>query len=137
MRPRSASISGAFIALLLFAVAAGSVSGCVSKSTAQAQARAAYFAGQRDAIAKMQQQHAEGGSVTFTGPVNNPVVPWTEGLTLAKAIVSAGYNSSTDPIAIVIHRNGEEIQIDPTRVLHGEDFPLLSGDRVQFYLPPQ
>jgi hypothetical protein len=137
MRPESASISGTLAGLLLAAILAAGVTGCVLKSTAQAQARVAYLAGQHDAIARMEQQHAQGGSVTFTGPFNNRVVPWTEGLTLTKAIVSAGYNASIDPISIVIRRDGEEIQIDPSRLLHGEDFPLLSGDSVQFYLPAQ
>jgi sec-independent protein translocase protein TatC len=40
-----------------------------------------------------------------------------------------------DPLTIVIRRDGEEIQIDPARLLHGEDFPLQSGDTIQFYLP--
>jgi len=109
--------------------------GCVSKSTAEARVHMAYLAGQNDAMARMQQQHAEGGSVTFNGPFNNPIVPWTEGLTLSKAIVTAGYNSPIDPITIVVRRSGEEIQIDPARLLSGEDFPLRSGDTVQFYLP--
>jgi hypothetical protein len=135
MRLGPASFSQTVAGLLLLAVFAGGASGCVSKSKAQTQARLAYLAGQHDAITRMQQQHAEGGSVTFNGPFNNPTVPWTEGLTLAKAIVTAGYNSTTDPLTIVIRRGGEEIQIDPARLLHGEDYPLQSGDTVQFYLP--
>lgn len=110
--------------------------GCVSKSTAQARAREAYLAGQRDAMASvLEQKSGQTNSVTFIGPVNHPVVPWSEGLTLAKAILSAVYNSQTDPAMIIIRRPTEQIQVDPKRLLDGGDFPLKPGDVVQFQLP--
>lgn len=105
-------------------------SGCVSKSAAQAQARIAYLAGQRDALMRMQEQQRN-PSVTFIGPLNNPVVPWSDGLTLSRAIVSAGYNAPANPKMIIIRRSGQEIQIDPKRLLAGEDFPVQSGDMVE------
>jgi|SRR4051794_5236700 hypothetical protein len=121
---------GCFIggALLLTLIA-----GCVSKSTAKEQARQAYLAGRRDALAQMD---ARANSVTFIGPVKNPTVPWTEGLTLAKAILAAVYDSQTDPAMIVIHRRSEEIQVDPSRLLGGDDFPIKGGDVVEFQMPP-
>src|SRR5436189_109258 len=60
-------------ALLLLVALVTFATGCVSKSTAEARMRMAYLAGQHDAMARMQQQHAEGGNVTFNGPFNNPV----------------------------------------------------------------
>jgi hypothetical protein len=104
--------------------------GCVSKSKAEAQARMAYLAGQQAAYAQMQQQ-ARNPSVTFVGPVQNPTVPWSEGLTLGRAIVTSVYSSPTDPANIVIRRHGQEILFDPKRLLRGEDFPLESGDIVE------
>lgn len=139
--------SFAFVTLAMAAVLVST--GCVSKKVAAAQARAAYLAGQRDAMAQVvQQTPSEVGvdqtpdlaaltNVTFLGPVENPIVPWTKGLTLARAIVIAVYHSPLDPTMIVIKRPHQEIQIEPSRLLNGGDFPLLPGDIVQFKLPPQ
>jgi hypothetical protein len=114
----------------------GFATGCVSKATSEARVRGAYLAGQRDAMANMlQQKPGQTNSVTFIGPVNHPVVPWSEGLTLAKAILSAVYNSQTDPAMIIIRRPTEQIQVDPKRLLDGGDFPLKPGDVIQFQLP--
>ena len=90
----------------------------------------AYLAGQQAAYAQMQQQ-ARNPSVTLVGPVQNPSVPWSEGLTLSRAIVTAVYSSQVDPTSIVIHRHGQELQFDPKRLLRGEDLPLESGDVVE------
>lgn len=121
--------------------------GCVSKKVAAAQARAAYLAGQRDAMAQMVQSSGSSGTVpqnpgaasnvTFIGPVENPIVPWSNGLTLARAIVTAVYHSQTDPTLIIVKRAHQEIQIEPSRLLNGGDFPLLPDDIIQFQLPPQ
>ena len=137
-----------FILTALAMVAVLASAGCVSKKVAAAQARAAYLAGQRDAMAQIVQQSASGvaepspdlaaiTNITFAGPVENPVVPWSNGLTLAKAIVAAVYHSAVDPTMIVIKRAHQEIQIEPSRLLNGGDFPLLPGDVIQFQLPPQ
>ncbi len=125
--------------VLLFALTATVpflCAGCVSKSKAQAQVRLAYLAGQRDAFAQMQQQQAD-PDIKFTGPVNNRAVKWYQGLTLAKAILAAGYNSSIDPQFIIIRRTGQEIQLDPKRLLNGDDIPLQAGDTVEFRMPEQ
>ena len=122
-------------------------SGCVSKSTAEAHARAAYLAGQRDAISQMtQRQSGTDGSeaipnvptnVSFIGPVQHPVVPWVQGLTLAQAIVTATYDSPVDPVMIIVRRDREEIQISPQRLLSGGDYPLQPGDIIHIQLPTQ
>ena len=107
------------------------ISGCVSKSKADAQARLAYIAGQRDAMMQMQRQGHRGPVVNFIGPVNNPVVSWSEGLTLSKAIVQAVYNLPTDPTSIVIHRNDQEIPVNPAQLLAGQDVPIQPGDVIE------
>lgn len=114
------------------------VIGCVSKTAADAQARAAYLAGKRDAIAEMNRQSGgtnSVGEVSFIGPVENSTVPWSEGLTLGKAILTAVYSSPTDPTMIVIMRPNEQLQIDPARLLDGNDYPLLPGDIIRFIVP--
>jgi hypothetical protein len=112
------------------AVSAGLLAGCVTKSKADAQARAAYLAGQQSAFMQMREQPKQELSVTFVGPFRNPSVKWLPGLTLSQAILSAGYNVTNDPRSILIRRNGGEIQFDPKRLLAGEDFPLEAGDVV-------
>ena len=105
--------------------------GCVSKTKAKAEARAAFMAGQQQAMmARMPQP--TGNIVTIVGPVKTPQVPWTQNLTLAKAIVTAGYESASDPKQIMIVRNGQAVPVDPYTLLEGEDVPLLPGDMVVF-----
>jgi hypothetical protein len=124
------SLSGA----LLLALAVG---GCVSKSKAQAQARTAYLAGQQEAMMRMQQaqMQGQGPCVTVNGEVRNHVVPWEEGMTLAKALLAADYFGTTDPGQIIIVHNGAATRVDPRLLLSGKDIPLQPGDIVQ--LMPQ
>jgi len=119
---------------LLVAVALG---GCVTKSKANAQARAAYIAGQQQAMTRMQQTQTlgQGPCVTVNGEVRNRVVPWTEGLTLAKAVLAADYYGAKDPGQIIIVHNGMATRVDPKQLLSGVDIPLQPGDVVQ--LMPQ
>ncbi len=121
----AASVKAFFWVLLL---AFGSA-GCTSNSNAKAQARQAFLAGQQQALARMLEARAP--NVTVLGPVHNPIMPWTEDLTLAKAIVAAGYYGRTDPKGIVIHRNGQDMPIDPKQLLSGEDMLLQAGDVVE------
>ncbi|MGH7970622.1 MAG: hypothetical protein ACREIC_17995 [Limisphaerales bacterium] len=109
---------------------AGTLSGCVSKTTAQAQARAAFLTGQQQAIERMQQNQA-GPTVTFLGEVKHNLVPWTADLTLAKAIVAAEFYGPRDPSEIVIQREGQQIRIDPKELLHGKDVLLMPRDVVE------
>jgi len=103
--------------------------GCVSKSKAKAEAHAAFMAGQQQAMIARTPQPA-GNIVTIVGPVKTPQLQWTQDLTLARAIVAAGYESSTDPQQIMIVRNGQAVPVDPKALLAGEDVPLLPGDMV-------
>ena len=105
-------------------------SGCTTRSGANAQAQAAFAAGERQATARQ----AMGPSVSFRGDVKKPSVAWTEGLTLAPALLAAEYSGLWDPHTILIIRNGERFQIDPKRFLRGlEDPPLAPGDTVEIH----
>jgi hypothetical protein len=114
---------------LLLAVASA---GCVSKSKANAQARKAYIAGQQETMMRMQQMQTQGQGpcVTVNGEVRNHVVPWTEGLTLAKALVAADYLGAADPAQIIILHNGIGRRVEPRQLLSGVDIPLQPGDVV-------
>ena len=114
----------AVICFLLFALA---LAGCTTKSSARSQARAAYAAGQQQALERVLQSR---NSVTVIGTVRNPLVPWTEDLTLARALVAADYYARGNPREIIIVRNGQPLPVDPKRLLNGEDFPLEAGDVV-------
>jgi hypothetical protein len=110
-------------ALLIAALACS----CTTKSQARAQAQAAFLAGQNAAL-RQQQMQEEAPSVTIIGPVQNPQVPWVEGLTLAQAIATANYLDSQAPKEIIITRQGEDANVDPSVLLSGTPVPLEAGD---------
>ena len=70
-------------------------------------------------------------SVSVLGPVRHPLIPWTEDLTLAKAVVAADYYLKDTPREIVIVRAGKPMPVDVKQLLAGEDVPLEAGDVVQ------
>jgi len=109
--------------------------GCVTKAEADARARMAFLEGQNQALMRMQgnppPSATTGPSVTLIGPVQNLSVPWRAGLMLTQAIVSAHYTGTGDPSGIVIHRNGQDIPINPKGLLNGEDFGLQVGDVIE------
>ena len=103
--------------------------GCVSKSQANARSRAAFAAGQQQGIS--QSADARRTNIQFIGPVRQFEVPWQDGLTLAQAIVVAGYTEARDPTVIWILRQRERIAVSPRDLLTGKDFPLEPGDTVK------
>jgi hypothetical protein len=125
---------------LILALAVG---GCANKAKTQEQIRRAYIAGAQAAREQMQQAQAQAPpsapqpmpsttqpQVRVLGSVRNPVLPWSEGLTLAHALVQAEYEKSIPPSAITIFRNNEPLQINVQQVLQGADYPLFPGDIV-------
>jgi hypothetical protein len=79
----------------------------------------------------MHQAQLRGPSVTIVGEVSNPMITWTADLTLAKAIVAAGYHGSVDPNEILIVRQGKAMSYDPKNLLNGEDVPLEPNDTIE------
>ena len=102
------------------------LTGCTTKAKAKADAQAAFAAGQQQAMMHMQQSQTP--SVTVHGSVRNPLIPWTEGLTVAKAIVAADYFGRRDPAEILVVRKGQAFRVDPKLLLKGTDPPLEAGD---------
>jgi PBP1b-binding outer membrane lipoprotein LpoB len=106
------------------------LSGCVSRQQAESKAQQAYMAGQAQAAKQWQSQQLP--EVVVRGPVRNPVVPWTEGLTLAQAIVDADYTGFMNPILVRVIRNGQMIEeMKGIDLLHHHDVPLEAGDIVE------
>jgi hypothetical protein len=120
------------VALAILVSSAMLFCGCVSKSKAQARAQQAYLAGQNAAL-RQQQADAPTPGVTVIGPVQNPDVPWVEGLTLAQAIATAKYLGQHDPKEIIITRQGESAKLAPKMLLNGADVPLEPGDIITIH----
>jgi hypothetical protein len=57
-------------------------------------------------------------------------IPWTDGLTLAQAIVAANYSAHGNPKEIILLRRDESASIDPSDLLRGHDVPLEPGDTI-------
>ena len=117
-----------FIALFL---GCSVLAGCVSKTKAQAQASAAFIAGQQQAAMMSRQTQLQGPTVTVVGEVRNSLVPWAPDLTLAKAVLAAAYYGTSDPTVIIIQRDGKEINCDPKRLLSGQDVQLEPSDVIE------
>ena len=107
--------------------------GCITKAAADARAREAFAAGQRQALVTIRENPTQALQVTVVGDVTNSVVTWTPDMSLVKAIVAAGYTGATDPSNIVIVRNGRGFQIDPQKLVSGEDIPLQPQDVIAIH----
>lgn len=107
------------------------VAGCTTRASANARARQAFVAGQRAGFA--QADDARRTSIRVLGPVRQPEIAWTEGLTLAGVIAAAGYSDVRDPSTVVVIRQRERIPFDPRALLRGDDMPLEPGDTVEIH----
>ena len=107
------------------------LSGCADKAKSREQLQHAYAAGvEAGKLQAQQQAQSAVPQVKFLGHVRNPMVLWTDGLTLAKALVDAQYLEQNTPTAITIYRNGQPIRVDPQTLLSGQDYPLFPGDTI-------
>jgi hypothetical protein len=114
-----------FLIIPVLVLVALATAGCVTKSRADAQARAAFIAGQQAAYQSMGQTQTD---VVVLGHVDKHEIPWVTGLTLAQAIATANYTGDHDPTEIMVKRNTVQQQIDPRKLLNGEDMLLQPGD---------
>jgi hypothetical protein len=105
--------------------------GCVSDKKAQMEQHQAYIAGQEQALQTAAKAAPQGPVVYLQGPVQNPVIPWTDGLMLSQAIVNADYTDYMNPRAIRVIRNGQvAADLKGIDLLRHEDFALEAGDTV-------
>ena len=117
-------------AFLIAALIAAALAGCISKSSVRVREQEAFLKGQQQAIAA--QQLAQQPAVWFRGAVRNARVPWTEELTLTRALAAAEYSGALDPRSIKLIRQGQTYAIDIKRLLRGlEDPELEPGDIVE------
>ena len=126
--------TGGFSRLLMFLLLlALSGAGCVSKSSANRKAAAAYEAGRRDAMEAAERKLHP--TVTLVGDVRLHSVPWTEELTLSAALDAAQYTGARDPRSICVMREGQRMPIDVRRFLKGlmGDPPLRPEDVIEVH----
>ena len=118
-------------ALLVTCFCLGVTAGCTTKANANRQAKLAYLAGQQQAQANM--VNARRTSVRVLGNVRNPEIIWEDGLTLARVIADAEYQSSGIPREIVVTRQRERFVVDPNILLRGDDMPVEPGDTIEIH----
>jgi len=109
------------------------LAGCTTKAKSRAEAQKSFIQGQQQAITAQQQfQAAQQPAVWFRGLIRHPRVPWTEDLTLSRALAAAEYTGALDPTVILVIRQGQTYKVDPKRMLRGLDDPVLEpGDIVE------
>jgi len=77
-------------------------------------------------------------SVIVKGNVRYPVLPWTDDLTVTRAIVQAEYVGFRRPYTISIMRQGERLFVDPARLMLGIIDPWLeAGDILELHMSTQ
>ena len=103
-------------------------SGCTTRSHSRAQAQAAFEAGQHSAFMEV---GARQNGISFRGPVVNPVIMWTDGITLGQAMAAAGWRYPSDPQTIIISRGSETFEMTAAEALVAAEFPLEQGDLVE------
>ena len=106
------------------------VTGCTTKATARLRAENAFLAGQNAAL-RQQPAAPNFNGVKILGAVQNQLVPWVAGLTLAQAVATANYVGQVEPKQIIITRAGESAALNAKVLLSGKDIPLEVGDVVE------
>ena len=67
------------------------------------------------------------------GDVRNRVIPWSENLTLAAALVEADYIGRWDPLSVTVTRGRKVERFSASRLLSGADTFLEPGDRIDIH----
>jgi hypothetical protein len=115
------------VAVLLLASLLALAAGCATKKRHGMEGYNSMVRAQQEALTlQLQGQPA----VYFRGPVQRPAVIWRENLTLAEALLEAGYTSKFTPHAIRISRLAETYNVNVQRLLRGSDNPLLEPNDV-------
>ncbi len=102
--------------------------GCVTESASELRSRNAYERGRASAV----QPAPVSVAVTVIGPVRHRSILWTDGLTLARAIIGAEYLLEKDPSAIFLTRGAQTMQFTAAQLLGGNEGPvLMPGDVIE------
>ena len=106
--------------------------GCTSEVSAKRRANAAFLEGQAAGASQAGRSERSAAFVTVLGKVQRSTVQWEEGLTLARAIVTARYVGVRNPKSIMLRRGDETVTIPTGLLLQGGEDPLLMpGDVIE------
>jgi hypothetical protein len=71
--------------------------------------------------------------VHVRGDVRNRIIPWSDDLTLAGALVEADYVGRMDPLSITVTRGRKVTRFSASRLLSGGDMFLQPGDVIDIH----
>jgi len=115
-----------FIQVVAHCLIITGMTGCASGEHKPSKAQTQFAAGQEEAFALLQRSGIY--VVRMVGPFQRPVVLWREEMTLAQAILDAGFLGQDAPTQILIQHGLIMERIAPARLLQGEDVPIQPGD---------
>ena len=105
--------------------------GCATDPRKPTAEQTQFAAGQEDAFAMLQRSGIQ--VVRMMGPFQRPVLQWRHGMTLAQAILEAGYLDPKAPATILIQRGPTAMPVNPNTLLQGEDVSVEAGDAVHVF----
>ena len=115
--------------VLALIVAALSAVGCKSKQL-KGQAPPPAYA---DPAAMQEAMRQAQMVVQVRGDVRNRVIPWSDDLTLAGALVEAHYVGRLDPLSVTVTRGRKVTRFSASRLLSGGDMFLQPGDVIDIH----
>jgi len=115
--------------LLAVIIAALATSGCKSQKVKGQPPPPAYA----DPAAMQEAMRRAQMVVQVRGAVRNPVIPWSEDLTLAGALVEADYVGRWDPLSVTVTRGRKVHRISAAGLLSGRDMFLEPGDVIDIH----
>ncbi|HTD88278.1 MAG TPA: hypothetical protein VK850_17020 [Candidatus Binatia bacterium] len=115
--------------LLVLMVVALSTAGCKTKKVEAHPPPPAYAdpAAMQEAVRQAQM------IVQVRGDVRNHVIPWSDNLTLAGALVEADYMGRMDPLSVTVTRVRKIYRFSASRLLSGADMFLEPGDVIDIH----
>ena len=116
----------AFLAALVLALA---TLGCKTKKVAAQGPPPVYM----DPAAAQEAMRQAQMVVQIRGDVRNRIIPWSEDLTLAGALVEAHYIGRWDPLSVTVTRGRKVQRFSASRLLGGGDMFLEPGDVIDIH----
>ena len=115
--------------VLALIIAALSAVGCKSKQVKGQTPPPVYAdpAAMQDAMRQAQM------IVQVRGEVRNRIIPWSDDLTLAGALVEAHYVGRMDPLSVTVTRGRKVTRFSAARLLSGGDMFLQPGDVIDIH----
>lgn len=114
-------------ALLLALITVLATAGCKSKSIGRTPPPLYMDPAAQEAARRAQM------IVHVRGAVRNGIIPWSEDLTLAGALVEADYIGRVQPLSVTVTRGRQVQRVSASRLLSGHDMFLEPGDVVDIH----